>query len=106
MSDHQSTPPSNRNGSERPIPNSYWLVPSRFAAREYPGDRYPDTAAAKLRTLLEAGIDYFVNLTEQDEELEPYAEIARMQALAAGLSITHERHPIADLGVCRAVRAR
>ena len=50
---------------DRPIPNSYWVLPGRFAAGEYPGARYRDAAAAKLQSLLRAGIDHFVDLTEQ-----------------------------------------
>ena len=25
------------NGRDRPSPNSYWVIPGRFAAGEYPG---------------------------------------------------------------------
>ena len=55
---------------DSPAPNSYWVVPGCFAAGEYPGDVDPARAAKKLRRLLEAGIDHFINLT-QPNELEP-----------------------------------
>jgi protein-tyrosine phosphatase len=44
-----------------PIPGSYWVVPGRFAAGEYPGAR------EKLSLLTGAGIDFFVDLTEAGE---------------------------------------
>ena len=37
-------------------------------------------AAARLRTLLQAGIDCFIDLTQRDEGLEPYAGIAAQEA--------------------------
>ena len=101
MGDHQGTSSPDPDAPERPIPNSYWLVPGRFAAGEYPGEKDPAQVAVKLRTLLDAGIDHFIDLTEERDGLEPYAAIAHAEALAAGLSIAHERHPIADLGVPR-----
>ena len=54
--------------------NTYWVVPGRFAAGEYPGATSRRQAAGRLRTLLRAGIDHFINLTERHEPLEPYAE--------------------------------
>ena len=69
--------PSDRH--DRPIPNSYWVIPGRFAAGEYPGAIEPRNAATKLRSLLSAGIDHFIDLTEAGELL-PYAEIAKEEA--------------------------
>ena len=82
----------------RPIPNSYWVRPGRFAAGEYPGAPRPREAALKLRTLLGAGIDHFIDLTEA-RELSPYAEIAAEEGGRLGSAVTHERHPITDVGV-------
>ena len=58
-------------GEGRPLPNSHWVVPGRFAAGEYPGAKDPDETAAKLRALLSAGIDHFIDLTEPGEGLAP-----------------------------------
>lgn len=86
------------DASDRPQPNSYWVIPGRFAAGEYPGARDPREAARKLRTLLAAGIDHFVDLTEP-HELVPYAEIAADEGRRLSRQFEHERRPIADLGV-------
>ena len=85
---------------DQPIPNSYWVVPGRFAAGEYPGDLDASQAASKLRALLGAGIDHFVDLTEPDELL-PYADIARDEAASLRTDIAHERLPIRDVSVPR-----
>ena len=89
------------DSTDRPLPNSYWVDPGRFAAGEYPGAKSPDEAAARLRTLLQAGIDHFIDLTEPRDGLEPYAAIAQEEARRLGVNIAHERHPIADLSVPR-----
>ena len=59
-----------------------------------------ERAAARLNTLLSAGIDHFIDLTEPGE-LEPYVEIAEEEARNLGLTVAHERHPIVDGSVPR-----
>ena len=83
-----------------PLPNSYWVRPGRFAAGEYPGDLDPCQAAAKLKTLLRAGIDHFIDLTGAGE-LRPYRDIAEREAPAHGVRVGYERFPIDDAGVPR-----
>ena len=86
--------------SGRLLPNAYWVVPGRFAAGEYPGAKNREAAADKLRALLRAGIDHFVDLTER-HELVPYAEIAEEEATRLELSVRHDRHSIRDVQVPR-----
>jgi hypothetical protein len=57
---------------DRPLPNSYWVIPGRLLAGEYPGDPDPARARLRLARLRDAGIDSFVDLTEEDE-LPPYS---------------------------------
>ena len=85
----------------RPIPNSYWVVPGRFAAGEYPGHWNAAEAEAKLMRMLDACIDHFIDLTQSRDNLRPYADTARQQADRNGLDVAYERHPIRDLGVPR-----
>ena len=88
------------NDGNRPIPNSYWLIPGRLVAGEYPGAIESRDAARKLRALLGAGINHFIDLTEH-RELVAYREIAEKEARALVLNIGWERYPIADLSVPR-----
>lgn len=83
-----------------PLPNSYWVRPGRFAAGEYPGDLDPCQAAAKLKMLLRAGINHFIDLTGTGE-LRPYRDIAEREARAQGVRVGYERFPIADVEVPR-----
>ena len=81
----------------RPIPDSYWLHPGRLLAGEYPRHRDDAAARAKLRRLLEAGVTFFLDLTEPGEHgLKPYASLLRQEATALGRSIVHQRMPVPD----------
>ena len=87
------------DSTDRPLPNSYWVIPGRFAAGEYPGAKEPDEAAARLRTLLLAGMDHFIDLTGTADRLEPYAAIAADEARRLSRHMEHEQHPVVDLSV-------
>lgn len=56
---------------DRPLPNSYWVIPGRLLAGEYPwGCEKTDTPTriARLEALSKAGLNFFVDLTEADEQ--------------------------------------
>ena len=88
-------------GVDRPMANTYWVVPGRFAAGEYPGDWSRAEAARRLRTLLRAGIDHFIDLTRPVDGLKPYERIAQEQGRAEGVEVRREHHPIVDMSVPR-----
>jgi predicted protein tyrosine phosphatase len=82
---------------ERPIPDSYWVQPGRLLAGEYPGDRDPAEARAKVRRLLAAGVSFFLDLTEEDEYgLQPYRHLLEAQTDGLSRPIQHRRMPIRD----------
>jgi hypothetical protein len=55
---------------DRPLPNSYWVMPGRLLAGEHPGDIDETQARIRLHLLHDAGIDCYVDLTEQGERPE------------------------------------
>jgi Protein-tyrosine phosphatase len=59
---------------DRPLANSYWVVPDRVLAGEYPAGIDDTSTRTRLERLLLAGIDSFVDLTE-DGELPPYRHL-------------------------------
>ena len=72
------------NSPDRPSANSYWVFPGCFAAGEYPGAWDSVEAANRLKTLLDAGIDHFIDLTEPGELL-PYSDgLCKASASHAG----------------------
>ena len=51
----------------KPIPASYWVVPGRLLAGEYPGSRVPAETEQRMEAFLVAGFDCFVDLTAPGE---------------------------------------
>src|SRR3984893_19240370 len=76
---------------DRPLPNSYWVIPGRLLAGEYPGGTDFTDSRARLARVRDAGIDYFVDLTEEGE-LPPYRHLLPFH-------IKYVRCPIPDHGV-------
>lgn len=80
-----------------PIPDAYWVVPGRLLAGEYPGAKADPAARHKLRLFLDAGVTFFLDLTEADE-LAPYATLLQEEATSRNMAVEHHRLPIPDLG--------
>jgi protein-tyrosine phosphatase len=57
----------------RPFPCCYWVEAARLLAGEYPGSFDRGEARRRISSLLEAGVTFVLDLTE-DGELEPYSE--------------------------------
>ena len=64
--------------ADRPLANSYWVIPGRFLAGEYPGAMEEPEAQVKINRLLDAGISCFIDLTEPGESgLLPYHHLLK-----------------------------
>lgn len=81
-----------------PIPNSYWVIPKRFLAGEYPGGFNRERVRQRMDACLDAGLDTFINLTQPDE-LPPYAPVLQEQARAYGKNVEIFHLPIRDFGL-------
>jgi protein-tyrosine phosphatase len=85
----------------RPIPDSYWVNPN-FLAGEYPGSRHEAEAREKLQAFQEAGITFFLDLTEKVERnvsLKSYEYLLIEEAAKSGRSVEYKRMPIRDVEV-------
>ncbi len=82
----------------RPIPESYWVLPGRFLAGEYPGKYEDERTRRRLDAFLEAGFEAFIDLTQPDE-LPPYLPLLQEQARVYERQIAYQRHPIDDFSV-------
>lgn len=79
-----------------PLPNSYWVESGRILAGEYPAGGDEEATRDRLRRLLAAGIDCFIDLTEPGE-LESYEKfLPGPHALDA---VVYLRKPIRDHGL-------
>lgn len=79
--------------------HAWWVEPDRLLAGEYPGARTREKTAAKLRLLIDAGIDAIVDLTRPDDGLEPYRDALRDMCTKMNRSIRHYPYPIPDMDV-------
>ena len=84
------------NSGDRPIASSYWVVPGSLAAGEYPGAPQVWEARKKLRAMLLAGIDRFIDLTTPQDGLEAYDGILNDEAARLDIDADLESHPIVD----------
>lgn len=93
MASNSSTSP---NWAHDDTIHAWWVIPGQLLAGEYPGSVDPEKAALKLKTLLDAGVNSFVNLTEAGETtwggrpMVPYDD---------DLPARHVRFPIPDTSV-------
>ena len=75
-----------------PINESYWVVPGKLLAGEYPRAIFDRESPAKLAKFADAGVRSFIDLTE-DHEISPYRQWLDSETQ------THQRFPIRDADV-------
>lgn len=89
-----STPKS--SWAHEDILHAWWVIPGRLLAGEYPSSSDPATAALKLQALLDAGVDSFVDLTEDGENAVSEPPLQRYDDITP---VRHMRFPIPDFSV-------
>ena len=90
--------------TEKPFDRSYWVIPGKFLAGYYPGDRQRDLMEEKMKRLLDCGIRCVINLMESDEldhDGQPFVDYEAVlnRLTDGGHSIECCRMPIRDLDV-------
>lgn len=76
----------------QPWPNSYWALPGRLLAGEYPAAADPAGTRERIERLLGLGVDTIIDLTGPDEPLPRYDDLLPAD-------VEHYRFPIRDHGV-------
>jgi ADP-ribosyl-[dinitrogen reductase] hydrolase len=79
--------------------HAWWVEPGRLLAGEYPGRFIHSEATIHLSMLADAGIDTIVDLTDEADGLEPYADEWARIAAERGRDLRRCHHPIRDVGV-------
>lgn len=82
----------------RPIAESYWVLPGRLLAGEYPGQYEEGHTRKRIDALIEAGFDMFIDLTQPHENV-PYVGILYEQASMYDANMSHHSFPIGDFGL-------
>jgi hypothetical protein len=82
--------------SDKPFPESYWVLPDRFLAGGYPILRFDEARSReRVAALLNGGMDIFIDLTNLDERIS-YDPILGEQAARFGLSVQHLHFRFSD----------
>ena len=81
---------------QKPFANSYWVIPGRLLAGEYPAALAREAAIARLRKVIESGITYFLDLTTTFDPLRPYEGL--LEEAAGGVKVVYARRAIRDMG--------
>ena len=75
---------------------SYWVESGRFAAGEHPAFAGARRLGPRLAALVNAGIDSFIDLTEEGEA-DAYSSM--LAKASNGTRLVHRRRAIPDMGV-------
>ena len=86
------------NESQRPLAETYWVVPGKFLAGEYPSHEDDEEARQRIDSLLKAGFDTFIDLTRPGE-LKPYSSILEELARFHERQVHYQNYPIIDLNL-------
>jgi hypothetical protein len=62
---------------QTPLENSYWIIPDKLLAGEYPRTKDVSTSRYRLETMFRAGITRFIDLTTHNDNLADYEELLR-----------------------------
>ena len=76
--------------ARKPLAESYWVIEGRLLAGKYPGGKTPKETETRVKGMLDAGFDAFIDLTEAGELL-PYD-------IYLPASVHYVRKPITDHG--------
>ncbi len=79
-----------------PLANSYWVEPERILAGEHPSGTDDAATRKRLKRLIDAGVDCFLDLTEP-AEFGAYRQL--LGPAPTGRDVTYLRQPIRDHGV-------
>jgi hypothetical protein len=82
----------------RPILESYWVIPGRFLAGEYPGSFDATLTHLRLSAFLELGFNSYIDLTRASE-LPSYEYVLNDQARISGVDVVYTRFSIRDRGL-------
>ena len=82
----------------RPISESYWVIPGRLLAGEYPGQYDEEPTRRCLDALIEAEFDLIIDLTQPGENV-PYIGMLHEEADIYGVNVSRFSFPIGDFGV-------
>lgn len=82
-----------------PYLDSYWVIAEKFLAGAYPGGMDEETTRKKVQSLIHAGIDCVIDLTQPGDAFTTYAKILASEAADYGIEIERVNFPIPDYDI-------
>ena len=79
-----------------PYSESYWVVPGKLMAGEYPGEYAEELTRQRVISLLRCGLNSFIDLTRPADSFHPYRGVLEEEAAEFGLEVNRQNHPIED----------
>lgn len=64
--------------TQTPLENSYWILPGKFLAGEYPRTLDEDSSISRIKALLKSDVGVFIDLTTPANGLKPYRDIVNL----------------------------
>lgn len=79
-----------------PFAESYWVLPGKYLAGEYPGGFDESSTLRRLQALIKCNVSSFFDLTEKGDALFPYEQLLLKEASEYEHRVTYRNFPIAD----------
>lgn len=77
--------------NKKPIQNCYWVVKDNLLAGEHPNNKSQRPSSEKLKSLLDFGVEAFIDLTEENENIYSYSSFIN--------KVHYHRFPIKDVSI-------
>jgi predicted protein tyrosine phosphatase len=84
---------------ELPYAESYWVIPGKLIAGEYPGSNDEEKTIKRVQSLLRHGVQMIVDLTQPGDRFNPYSSLLYHEAHEYGIDVTWKNLPILDFSV-------
>ena len=81
---------------QKPLENSYWIIPEKLLAGEYPRTKEYITSRSRIEALFRAGITRFIDLTTKHDNLSCYEDLLNE---VSGGTAKRLAFPIPDLSI-------
>lgn len=85
--------------TEIPYLDAYWVIPDKLLAGAYPGGVDDETTRKKVQSLIHAGIDCIVDLTQPGDSFSSYAKTLTQEAEDFGVAVERINFPILDYDI-------
>jgi protein-tyrosine phosphatase len=85
--------------STLPYLDSYWVIQDRFLAGAYPGGMDEESTRKKIQSLIHAGIDCVIDLTQRGDAFYTYADLLTKEAADFNAKIERVNFPIPDYDI-------